>query len=62
LTRREAEIAGLIALGMSNKEIGEKLVIGRRTVESHVEHILQKLALASRTQVAARLCNRSAAT
>lgn len=52
LTRREAQVAELIAQGMSNKQIAEKLVISQRTAESHVEHILQKLGLISRIQVA----------
>ncbi len=53
LTRREQQVAELIAQGMSNKEIAAKLVISQRTAESHVEHILTKLALTNRAQVAA---------
>jgi len=53
LTRREAEIAMLVAEGMTNKEIADSLVIAPRTVEGHVEHILAKLGFTSRTQVAA---------
>jgi predicted ATPase/DNA-binding CsgD family transcriptional regulator len=52
LTRREREVALLIAQGMSNKEIASKLVISRRTAEAHVEHILVKLGFTSRTQIA----------
>jgi predicted ATPase/DNA-binding CsgD family transcriptional regulator len=52
LTRRELEIAELVAQGMSNKDIAATLVIGRRTVETHVENILVKLGFTSRTQVA----------
>jgi DNA-binding CsgD family transcriptional regulator len=52
LTRRERQIAELVARGMSNKEIAAALVIGTRTVESHVENILAKLGFTSRTQVA----------
>jgi predicted ATPase/DNA-binding CsgD family transcriptional regulator len=52
LTRREREIADLVADGLSNKEIAAKLVISRRTAEGHVEHILSKLAFTSRAQVA----------
>ena len=51
LTRREWEIAELLAQGMSNKAIAARLVIGRRTVETHVENILVKLGFTSRTQV-----------
>jgi predicted ATPase/DNA-binding NarL/FixJ family response regulator len=53
LTRREREVADLIAHGLSNKEIAAKLVIARRTAEAHVEHILGKLGFSSRAQVAA---------
>jgi predicted ATPase/DNA-binding CsgD family transcriptional regulator len=52
LTRREREVAQLLAQGMSNKEIGRRLVISQRTAEAHVEHILTKLGFASRAQVA----------
>jgi non-specific serine/threonine protein kinase len=53
LTPRELEVAGLIAEGLSNKAIAAKLVIAQRTVEAHVEHILDKLGFSSRAQVAA---------
>jgi predicted ATPase/DNA-binding CsgD family transcriptional regulator len=52
LTRREQEIAELVAQGMSNKDIAARLVIGHRTVETHVENILAKLGFTTRTQVA----------
>ncbi|GLZ33920.1 hypothetical protein Lesp02_61080 [Lentzea sp. NBRC 105346] len=52
LTRREQEVADLIAGGMSNKEIAAQLVIARRTAEGHVERILQKLGFTSRAQIA----------
>jgi predicted ATPase/DNA-binding CsgD family transcriptional regulator len=52
LTKRELEIAELLAQGMTNKAIAGRLVIGRRTVETHVENILVKLGFTSRTQVA----------
>jgi non-specific serine/threonine protein kinase len=52
LTRRETEIAQLIAAGLSNKEIAARLVIAQRTAEGHVEHILAKLGFNSRSQVA----------
>jgi predicted ATPase/DNA-binding CsgD family transcriptional regulator len=58
LTRREAQIAELVAQGMSNKQIAAKLVISQRTAESHVEHILQKLGFVSRAQVASWLRSR----
>jgi DNA-binding NarL/FixJ family response regulator len=52
LTRREQEIAGLLAEGLSNKEIAGRLVISQRTVETHVDHVLSKLGITSRAQVA----------
>jgi predicted ATPase/DNA-binding NarL/FixJ family response regulator len=52
LTRREHQVADLIAQGLSNKDIATRLVISQRTAESHVEHILTKLGFTSRTQVA----------
>jgi DNA-binding CsgD family transcriptional regulator len=55
LTRRESEIAGLVAQGLSNREIASQLVISERTAEAHVEHILTKLGFRSRTQIAAWL-------
>jgi non-specific serine/threonine protein kinase len=53
LTRREREIAELVAAGRSNKDIATDLVISTRTVESHVEHVLIKFGFTSRTQIAA---------
>ncbi|SEQ63381.1 non-specific serine/threonine protein kinase [Lentzea xinjiangensis] len=52
LTRREQQVAELIAGGLSNKEIAARLVIARRTAEGHVERILQKLGFSSRAQIA----------
>ncbi|MFE7228001.1 ATP-binding protein [Nocardioides sp. NPDC057577] len=52
LTKREQEVANLVAQGLSNKEIAARLVLSPRTIEGHVEHVLQKLCLTSRTQVA----------
>ena len=53
LTEREREVAGLIARAQTNREIAEALVLGERTVETHVENILAKLGLGSRREVAA---------
>lgn len=53
LTRREREVARLVADGMTNQQIADRLIIGRRTVNTHVEHILTKLDFASRAQIAA---------
>jgi DNA-binding CsgD family transcriptional regulator len=52
LTVREREIATLVADGLSNRDIAEKLVISELTVDVHVKHILGKLGFRSRTQVA----------
>jgi NarL family two-component system response regulator LiaR len=52
LTEREVEVIRLVAQGLSNDEIAEKLVVSERTVRTHVSHILDKLHLANRTQVA----------
>ncbi len=52
LTRREREVAGLVAEGMSNKDIAARLVISLRTAETHVENILTKLEFNSRSQIA----------
>jgi non-specific serine/threonine protein kinase len=53
LTAREREIASLMADGLSNRDIAEKLVISEGTVEVHVKHVLGKLGFRSRSQVAA---------
>lgn len=52
LTPREAEVLQLVAQGLGNQEIADKLFIGEATVRSHVSNILSKLHLASRTQAA----------
>nr|WP_228046308.1 LuxR C-terminal-related transcriptional regulator [Saccharopolyspora sp. HNM0983] len=52
LTRRERQIAELVAQGGTNKEIAENLVIAQRTVEGHVQNILTKLDYSSRAQIA----------
>jgi DNA-binding CsgD family transcriptional regulator len=52
LSRREREVAALIARGCTNSQIGRKLVITEATAAKHIEHILDKLGLSSRAQVA----------
>jgi NarL family two-component system response regulator LiaR len=52
LTQRELEVLQLVAQGIENREIAEKLVISETTVRTHVSNILGKLHLASRTQAA----------
>ena len=53
LSRREHEVAGLVARGLTNVEIGQELFISKRTVESHVDHVKQKLRLGTRAQLMA---------
>nr|WP_238993476.1 LuxR C-terminal-related transcriptional regulator [Nocardioides caldifontis] len=60
LTRREREIALLIGEGLTNQQIADRLVISVRTAQGHVEKILRKLELASRTQVATWVVSRRA--
>jgi predicted ATPase/DNA-binding NarL/FixJ family response regulator len=52
LGRRQADVARLVAEGLTNKEIGTRLFISERTVESHVRTILNKLGYSSRAQIA----------
>jgi NarL family two-component system response regulator LiaR len=52
LTQRELEVLQLVAQGIENRQIAEKLVISETTVRTHVSNILSKLHLASRTQAA----------
>jgi DNA-binding CsgD family transcriptional regulator len=53
LSNREADVARLLADGLTNRQIGARLYISERTVDSHVRSILNKLGFASRAQVAA---------
>jgi non-specific serine/threonine protein kinase len=53
LTRREREIAVLVATGLTNREIAGRLYLSVRTVEVHVDHTLTKLGFRTRTQLAA---------
>jgi non-specific serine/threonine protein kinase len=52
LSRREREIALYVARGRTNQEMADELIVSRRTVETHVSHILGKLGLTTRAQIA----------
>jgi predicted ATPase len=60
LTPRELEVAELVGQGMTNRAIAQTLVISEGTVRAHVEHILSKLGLRSRTEIGKRLGRASA--
>jgi DNA-binding NarL/FixJ family response regulator len=52
LSRREREIAELVAEGLTNRQIAERLFLSERTAQNHVQHILDKLGLNNRSQIA----------
>lgn len=52
LTRRELEVADLVAQGLTNREIASRLFLSERTAQNHVQHILDKLDLPNRSQIA----------
>jgi predicted ATPase/DNA-binding CsgD family transcriptional regulator len=60
LTRRELEVATLVADGLSDRQIGAKLFVSKRTAEWHVEQIRNKLGLQSRSQLAAYIARAQA--
>jgi predicted ATPase/DNA-binding CsgD family transcriptional regulator len=62
LTAREREIASLVAAGLSNRQIAAKLVISRRTVDAHLEHIFGKLGITSRVMLTIQLREHSTRT
>jgi DNA-binding CsgD family transcriptional regulator/tetratricopeptide (TPR) repeat protein len=53
LTRRELEVATLVAKGLTNRGIADRLCLSVRTVDTHVDHVLTKLGFSTRTQLAA---------
>jgi DNA-binding NarL/FixJ family response regulator len=58
LTKRELQVLGLLSEGLSQKEIAAELVISSKTVAAHVQHILGKLGVHSRTQAVAQAYRR----
>ena len=53
LSERELEVARLVSMGATNREIAERLVISPKTASSHIEHILAKLGVSRRSEIAA---------
>src|SRR5262249_50260726 len=60
LTRREMEVAGLVAPGLTNPQIAHTLLLSRRTVGRHIEHIFAKLGVQARAEVAVWITRQSA--
>jgi len=58
LTPAEQAVATLVADGLSNPQIGDRLYISRRTVQAHLAHVFAKLDIASRAQLAAQVTAR----
>ena len=58
LSPREREIAGLVADGLTNREIAARLFLSEKTIETHLTRVFQKLGLRSRAQVAAQVARR----
>ena len=59
LTPTEHSVAGLVAEGLSNPQIGERLYISSRTVQTHLAHVFAKLDISARAQLAAEVTRRS---
>jgi DNA-binding NarL/FixJ family response regulator len=52
-------VSGLVAAGLTNPEVGTRLYVSRRTVETHLAHIFRKLNFVSRTQLASEFTRRN---
>jgi DNA-binding CsgD family transcriptional regulator len=59
LSVREHEVAALVARGMSNRQIAQALVVSERTAQNHVQHILNKLGVSTRAQIAVWVVSRA---
>jgi DNA-binding CsgD family transcriptional regulator len=59
LTATEQTVARLVAEGLTNPQVGERLYVSRRTVQTHLAHVFSKLGLVSRTQLAAEVARHS---
>ena len=59
LSERELDVVVLVAAGLPNRAIAEKLFLSPRTVEKHVEHVMDKLGVGSRAQIAAWYARRA---
>jgi DNA-binding CsgD family transcriptional regulator len=53
LSAREFEVAGLVAAGLTNRQIADRLVLAPKTISAHIAHILAKLGAARRAEIAA---------
>jgi DNA-binding CsgD family transcriptional regulator len=62
LTPSERDVSDLVAAGLTNREIGERLFVSPRTVETHLGHVFVKLGLSSRAALAAEVVARSKPT
>lgn len=58
LTRTELQVADLVAEGLTNPEIGARLYVSRRTIETHLSHVFAKCGLTNRAQLAAEVVKR----
>ena len=59
LSSREEEVVDLVAEGLTNREIAQRLIISTRTVESHVDHIKAKLGFGRRARIVAWALDRA---
>jgi DNA-binding CsgD family transcriptional regulator len=53
VTSREVDVVALVMEGLSNRQIGERLYLSPKTIEKHIEHLMDKMGVASRAEVAA---------